>query len=277
MKLRELPYMFGLRPKPKTYPYEVKTFDLPKDGRIQYAQWLHPSETEKGVQQESIEELRKFIRPGDVAIDIGAHTGDSTLPIALAAGPEGCVLALEPNPYVFEVLKKNAELNPNKAKIIPLMFAATPNAGEFDFEYSDAGFCNGGFHAGINRWRHGHAFKLRVTGVNLQAYLAENFPDLLPRLRYVKVDAEGFDYEVLASLKDLISAQRPYINAEMFKLLDLPRRERLYDFLAGLEYDIFRIESNTCYRGPRLARQDLMIRRHFDVFCVPNKSELTNK
>ena len=34
---------------------------------------------------------------------IGAHIGDTTLPIALAAGKKGFVLALEPNPYVFHV------------------------------------------------------------------------------------------------------------------------------------------------------------------------------
>ncbi len=269
MKPREILDLFGIRAPPKTYPYEIVSFELPRDGHIRYAQWLHPSETTKVIRQHDVDELRRFVAPGDVAIDIGAHTGDTALPIALAAGREGCVLALEPNPYVFPVLEKNAELNPAKATIVPLMIAATPEPGDFDFEYSDAGFCNGGLHEGISKWRHGHAFTLRVRGENLQSCIAERFPAFASRIRFVKVDAEGYDYQVLASLKDLIAAQKPFIKAEMFKLLGLAQRERLYDLLVGFGYDVFLVESDANYLGARLDRHALMIRRHYDLFCVP--------
>lgn len=269
MKPREFFYMLGIRPKPRTYSYDIITFDLPTDGQIQYAQWLHPSETHKVIRQEVVDELRKFIVPGDVAIDIGAHTGDTTIPIALATGREGCVLALEPNPYVFSILKQNSELNTDKATIIPLMIAATPEPGEFYFEYSDPGFCNGGLHDGINRWRHGHAFKLKVRGENLQSYIAEHFPEFVSRVRFLKVDTEGYDYQVLSSLTNLISEQRPFIKAEVFKLLNLAQRERLYDFFLKLDYDVFMVESNVKYVGAMLNRKDLMSRRHYDVFCIP--------
>lgn len=270
MKPREFFYMLGIRPRPKTYPCEVVTFELSKEGQIQYAQWLHPAETRKVIRQEAVDELRRFLAPGDVALDIGAHTGDTTLPIALAVGRQGCVLALEPNPYVFPVLKKNSELNPAKANIVPLMIAATPDPGEFFFEYSDAGFCNGGLHDGISKWRHGHAFKLRVRGENLQSYIAEHFPALASRIRYVKIDAEGYDYQILKSLKDLVSAHKPFIKVEVFKKLNLAQRERLHDVLVELGYDLFLAESEENYHGPRLGREHLMMRGHYDVFCVPS-------
>lgn len=269
MKLKEFFYMFGIQPGAKTYPYEVITFELPQDGQVQYAQWLHPSESRKVIRHEILEELRKFIAPGDVTIDIGAHTGDTTIPFALAAGREGCVLALEPNPYVFPVLKKNAELNRTKATIIPLMIAATTDPGEFYFEYSDAGFCNGGLHDSISKWRHGHAFRLKVRGENLSLYLAKHFPELVPRIRFVKVDAEGYDYQILASLRSLISTQKPFIKAEVFKHLSLVQRERLFDLLNEFGYDVFMVESDTNYLGVKLERQHVMIRRHYDVFGVP--------
>jgi FkbM family methyltransferase len=271
MKPREFLDMFGIRARPQTYPYEIVSFDLPGDGHIRYAQWLHPSETTKLVRQEAVDELRKYIAPGDVAIDIGAHTGDTALPMALAAGREGCVLALEPNPYVFPVLTKNSELNPAKATIVPLMIAATPEPGDFYFEYSDAGFCNGGLHEGISKWRHGHAFKLKVRGENLESYIAKHFPALAPRVRFLKVDAEGYDYHVLASLRGMISAQKPFIKAEVFKLLRLAQRERLYDLLVELGYDVFLAENDARFLGARLDRHALMARRHYDVFCVPGR------
>ncbi|MGC1201740.1 MAG: FkbM family methyltransferase [Candidatus Acidiferrales bacterium] len=258
-----------MRPKPRTYGFEVRSFDLPVDGRIEYAQWLHPSETPKTIRQEDVEELRKFLSPGDVAIDIGAHTGDSTLPMALAVGPSGAVLALEPNPYVFPVLEKNSQLNPSKTRIVPLMFAATPEDSELDFEYSDAGFCNGGRHEGISRWKHGHAFTLRVRGRNLAAVLARDYSDLVPRLRYIKVDAEGYDATVLSTLTKLIANTRPYLRAEVFKATTAPQRERLFRMVVDLDYTIHRLENEARYLGQELNERDVMNWPHYDIFCVP--------
>jgi tRNA A58 N-methylase Trm61 len=51
-----------------------------------------------------IDELRKYLRPGDTAIDIGAQVGDTTVPMAFAVGKEGCVFGLEPNDHTFAVL-----------------------------------------------------------------------------------------------------------------------------------------------------------------------------
>jgi FkbM family methyltransferase len=269
MKARELAHLLGWRPKPRTYGHQIQVFDLAIDGRVEYAQWLHPGETPKAMRQDVVTHLRTFLQPGDVAIDIGAHTGDSTIPIALAVGVVGQVLALEPNPYVFPVLERNAGLNRDKTRIVPLNFAATPTAGEVEFEYSDAGFCNGGRHEGISRWRHGHAFTLRVRGENLAAYIDAHHPDASGHLRYVKVDAEGYDLAVLESMAALIERQRPFVRAEVFKLTTRAQRERLFAFLEGRGYTIRHIESDANYRGETLTRADVMRWAHFDIFCTP--------
>ncbi|MDE0959606.1 MAG: FkbM family methyltransferase [Planctomycetota bacterium] len=271
MKPRELIYMLGIRPKPRKYSHDVIDYDLPVDGMVQYAQWRHPAESTKAVRQDEITELRSFLNPGDVAIDIGAHTGDTALPMALATGPEGCVLALEPNPYVYKVLEINSKLNQQRGHIIPLMFAATPEDGDFDFEYSDEGYCNGGLHVGISKWRHGHAFKLKVTGKHLPTYLAEHYPDLIDKIRFIKVDAEGFDAQILRSMQPLIKKTRPFIKAEVFKLTTRPQREQLFDFLDALKYQVHRVIDCLNYRGPILGRGDLMQVAHYDVFCDPGR------
>jgi len=270
MKPREILYLLGFRSGPKTYGYQMNTFALPKDGPVQYAQWLHPKQTETVISQAAVDELGRFLSPGDVAIDIGAHTGDTTIPIALAVGVTGCVLAIEPNKYVFPFLKKNSELNPDKTNIVPLMLAATPADGEYEFEYSDPGLCNGGLHEGISKRRHCHAFKLKVQGMNLQSHLEKNYPDLLPRIRFIKVDAEGYDYAILATLSQLISTQKPYIKAEFFKLTSHGQRQKLYQFLSDHGYTIYRIKSDADYMGETVERQNLMRWRQFDVFCVPH-------
>jgi FkbM family methyltransferase len=269
VKLKELPYFLGLQPGPKTYAYVLKSFDLPNDGIVEYAQWLHPHETEKEITQRSVDDLRKFLSPGDVAIDIGAHTGDSTVPIALAVGKAGCVFALEPNRYVFPVLKKNAELNATKTNIIPLMFAAAPEDAEMEFQYSDSGYCNGGRFEGMSKWLHGHAFKLTVQGRNLQAFLQETYPQLLPRIRYIKIDTEGYESVVLKTLSDLISRCKPFMKVEVYGKSGGPQRRALYRSIAGYGYAIHKIARDGSYFGEILAEQDLVKWRHFDIFCAP--------
>jgi FkbM family methyltransferase len=244
---------------------------LPTDGEVRLARWQHPGEVPKVVTQQSIDALRTFLHEGDVAIDIGAHTGDSTLPIALAVGPRGLVFALEPNPYVFKVLEANASLNPGKARVSPLMFAAMPADGQFEFEYSDAGYCNGGFHDRIARWRHGHFHRLRVEGRNLVEYLRLYAPDALPHLRYIKIDTEGFDRAVVRSMAGLIAGARPYIKTEIYKHLSNDERDAYDRDLRRPGYRLFKCEGEAVYRGEELGPGDLRRWRHFDVFAVPEE------
>ena len=270
MKLRDLPRAFGFEPPPREYPHEVVTFTLPTDGEVRLARWLHAGETPKVVTQESVDALRAFLHQGDVAIDIGAHTGDTTLPMALAVGRRGTVFALEPNPHVFKILAANATLNPSKTHIVPLMFAAMPTDGDFEFEYSDSGYCNGGFHQGIGRWRHGHFSRLRVAGRSLPAYLRREAADLLPAVRYIKIDTEGFDRAVVQSMTDLLKEVRPYLKTEIYKHLPDEERTGYYDDLRRLRYRVFKCEADD-YRVLELGRSDLSRWRHFDVFAIPDE------
>jgi FkbM family methyltransferase len=271
VKLRDLPRALGREQAPREYSHAVETFVLPTDGAVRLARWLHPAETAKFVTQESVDALRSFLSQGDVAIDIGAHTGDSTIPIALAVGRRGSVFALEPNPYVFKVLAINAGLNPDTTHIVPLMFAAMPDDGEFEFEYSDSGYCNGGRHQGISRWAHGHFSKLRVAGRNLSAYLRVHAPDALPGLRYVKIDTEGFDRAVVRSIADLIATVRPYIKTEIYRHLSHQQRTGYHDDLRRLGYRLFKCEDDREYRGQEIGRGDLSRWKHFDIFAVPDE------
>lgn len=269
MNLRSFVHLLGLKPSPRTYGHDVVSFDLPREGRVQLARWRHPLETPKVVRQDVIDHLRTFLAPGDVAIDVGAHTGDTAVPLALAVGPAGRVFALEPNPYVFPVLESNAALNASKTAITALNFAATPAPGPVEFEYSDAGFCNGGRHEGVSRWRHAHAFRLTVRGENLAQYLRANHPDIDGRVRFVKVDAEGYDLAVLESLSALIDRERPFLRVEVHKLVDMAGRRRLFDYLMSRGYAVRRVEAEDNYRGPQLSASDAARWRQFDVFAEP--------
>src|SRR5262249_29933182 len=147
----------------------------------------------------------------------------------LAVGKTGAVFALEPNPHIFKVLLANAGLNRTKTNIFALNFAATATDGEYEFEYSDAGFCNGGLHEGISHWRHCHFFKLRVKGKHLLNYLRMQFPEETRKIRFIKIDTEGADRQVANSLKELLAQNRPFIRSEVYEHLNEEQRSGYYN------------------------------------------------
>jgi FkbM family methyltransferase len=271
MKLKEILYALGWQPRAREYPFLVDAFVLPREGEVKYARWQHPHESRKEFTQGMVDALRGFLRPGDVALDIGAHTGDTALPMALAVGPQGMVFALEPNPYVFKVLEANAGLNREKARIQALMFAAAAEDSELEFDYSDPGFCNGGLHPGMNRWRHAHFFKLKVQGRRVADYLQREHPEALEKLRYVKIDTEGYDRGVAASLRELLASRRPYLKSEIYEHLPAEERRGYYQDLRALGYTVRKCNGEEDYFGPVLAEEDLLKWRHFDIFAVPGE------
>lgn len=269
MNIKNLIQLFGIRGKPQHFTYEMHDFDLGNGKVVHYAQWLHPKESRKSITVEMVDAYREILKEGDFCIDIGAHTGDSTLPMALAVDKSGCVLALEPNPFVYHVLEKNARANIHIANIKTMMAAATKE-GFLEFEYSDSGFCNGGRHEGISPWNHGHAFKLEVFCVDIEKELHEDFSDLLPRLKFVKVDAEGYDLYVLRSMINILKTYRPIVKAEVFKKTDKKYRRELLSFFQDLDYSIYKIVEEPSKSGPRLTEENLEEWKHYDILCLPN-------
>ena len=274
MQLKDILFLFGIKSKTREYGFSTETIKLPIDGELTIAQWQHPKSAKIEISLDEINSLRLFLKPGDAAIDIGAHSGDTAIPVALATGVSGTVLALEPNKYVFKILEKNSELTRNKGNIIPLPFAATPDDCTMEFEYSDPGFCNGGFHEGISKWKHGHNYKLQVDGKNLTKYLHLHYSSLISAIRYIKVDAEGFDCAVLESISEIIEKQNPFIRVEVYKHSDLSYRKRLYSFLKKFNYQIHLFGGAKNYAGQLVTEGNLMNWKHYDLFAIPAENKI---
>ncbi len=270
MKLKEIFYLLGMKPKPQNYGHRIDHFELEKEGTIDFANWLHPSCVKKTVEQSNIDALRVFLKEGDTAIDIGAHIGDTTVPVAVAVGKEGCVFGFEPNPYVYEILKANVDLNPEKMRIVPVPYAATEDACKLTFTYSDSGFCNGGEHRGVSKWKHAHAFEVEVEGLDAEKYLREKYPDEIKRLKYIKTDAEGADLSILKCLKGLLAEFSPYIRSEIYKHTTSEQRFEMFQFLMDLGYTIHEFDGVDRFQGKQLTLEDVDLHDHYDIFAVPS-------
>jgi len=223
----------------KEYPTIITHYEFEKDGKIDFAEWTNPLTSLSGLHQETIDFFRKFIKEGDLVIDIGANIGDTTVPMALAAGKSGLALGFDPNPYVYKVLAENAKLNTDKLNIDPLCYAISVQEEEFFFISSEASFANGGISP-TKESRHGkfvHTEKIR--GVQLMRFLEKNYADWLPKLSFIKVDTEGYDKEILKSIADLISSHKPIIVAESFgKSTDKAKME-LFEVITQHGYEVF--------------------------------------
>lgn len=93
--------------------------DLNDLGIIQGSRMLYPDGDRignrlavKGIYEpKTVAAILRNVKPGGTMIDIGAHIGYFTLMAARAAGPEGHVYAIEPDPANFAVLVENVRLN----------------------------------------------------------------------------------------------------------------------------------------------------------------------
>lgn len=255
------------------------TYQLPDEGEVHFAEWLHSVSDVPVITQDTVNFYKRFIRKGDLAIDIGAHEGDTTVPMALAAGAAGTVLAIDANPHVFKVLAENARLNAGKTHIVPLNFAAAADDADYIFGSGDPCFINGGIVGfSSNKACHSH-YRFTVQGRNLATFLTGQYASDLSRLAFIKIDVEGYDKEILKNLSGIIGRYRPTVVAECFGELNDLERGELFDALADRGYRVFSLAgygpwtgapSEPGFETPReLTRQDMRAHRHFDLLGIP--------
>src|SRR5215831_5431136 len=128
----------------KEYPPKIDTFHVEGIGPVKFANWTNPLVRPTELSSDMIAFFKQFIKEGDLAIDIGANIGDTTVPIALCTGASGMTIGFDPNPYVFKILQTNASLNKDKTNIVPVPCAVSVQEEEFYFISSEASFGNGG-------------------------------------------------------------------------------------------------------------------------------------
>lgn len=143
------------------------------------------------------EDLRFFeqqIRPGMRVLDIGANQGIYSLLISRMVGNEGCVHAFEPDPGLFDSLRRNCERN--RAANIELHNVALGSApGVMKLYRSQV-------NAGDNRLacsQHPGWFdEVEVRVVPLDSILVGK------RVDFIKIDVQGWEYQVFLGMEQLL-------------------------------------------------------------------------
>ncbi|MEP7269266.1 MAG: FkbM family methyltransferase [Saprospiraceae bacterium] len=220
------------------YPSKLQKFEIHGLGEIEFETWENPLVQPFAITTEMVDFFRSYIKSGDLVIDIGAHIGDTTVPMALVAGPSGLALGFDPNPFVFKLLEKNAHLNKGLLNIIPIRNAITTQDEEFFYISSEASFANGGISK-TQKSSHGkYIFPDKIQGINLLKYLEGNHADKLGKLSFVKIDTEGYDKEIIKSISDLLVKYKPTLVVESFGKAPKEAKLELYDLVSNLGYKI---------------------------------------
>jgi FkbM family methyltransferase len=251
------------------YGTTIHAYPIEGFGEVKFAQWMHPSEKQVILSKSHVDFYKQLARQGGTIVDIGTHTGDTTVPMALSVGKEGLVIGLEPNRYVFKILEENAALNKELTNIEVYCFAATKDDGEFVFNYSDASFCNGGFLTEIENQKHNHNYELEVIGKNLQNFLFEKYADRLDKLDLIKIDAEGYDKEILKTLPEILKTYKPNLMIECYKKLTSEERAELFDVVDHAGYQLFYLE-NFEDNGKKVAisKEQMNDQKHFEMLAI---------
>ena len=148
--------------------------------------------------------MARYLRPGDVAVDIGANVGTTTLPMSREVGAKGKVLAFEPQPLVAHCLATSLILN-EVSNVRVLSVAVSQRAG----------FAKMNFNAG------GDAGNFGSTALSLDGDIVPTIAldDMqIDRLALLKIDVEGHEWEIFQGAEGTIDACRPVVYFEAKRL-----------------------------------------------------------
>ena len=161
-------------------------------------------------EQDEIGFVRRTLSPGDSAVDAGGHIGFFTMQMAAMVGPEGRV-------YSFEPLDANADL-------LERSIAENRFANRVSFQRAAVGAAAGtaALTFPVETLNSGGAYLLRDGTAPLAGNLKKEVPvvaldglALRRPVRFIKMDVEGAEPQVIRGAAQLLREDRPVILSEL--------------------------------------------------------------
>ncbi len=168
--------------------------------------------------------IREFVSAGDVAYDIGANLGYVSLSLARRVGPQGHVIAFEPFPQNIAAFRKNIDINALE-NVRLLEVAASDHAGEAAIRLLE----NPSTASLVWYRDNPSATKLTVRTIAIDDLVDAGE---LPLPRFVKIDVEGAEGEVVQGMRQTITAAKPVLFIECTEI----GREKSWRLLKEIGY-----------------------------------------
>ena len=150
--------------------------------------------------------LQRYCGPENVVVEVGANIGAHTVTIARAVGAAGRVVAIEPQPAVFQALCANLALN-CVLNVDPLNIGCAQSARTLAVPALD--YAQEGNFGGISLGAPGAGPSISIRCEALDTILQD-----FRRVDFMKIDVEGMELDVLAGATRTIERFRPPLYLE---------------------------------------------------------------
>ena len=208
-------------------------------------------------ESDNLEYLRNMSLSQGIAVDVGAHFGIYTIILAKYFNLK--VYSYEPTEYSHDILIRNVELNGVAENVTPVKKAVSRTNGRMRFaiQATDGSVANS-----LVDYKHSDEEKsfLEVETVSIDSI---NFDQPLV---FLKIDAEGAEFDVLQGAENTIQRDRPLIMLGLHPTAIAVKGDSLVDiwnFIVEREYLVTE-------RSVEVSMPDFTSRKHlFDVFLVP--------
>jgi len=157
----------------------------------------------------SEDEVKLFgtiLKPGYHVVDVGAHIGVFTIPMAKMVGPTGRVYAIEPQRILFQLLNSNVALNGLKNVYTIRGAVGDSNEQIFVPDFDPNLVHNYGGISLLESWK-------TVSPVE-EAELIMLDKLELRKCDFLKVEGKGMELKILRGAKAIITSNRPIIYVE---------------------------------------------------------------
>ena len=167
----------------------------------------HAAARARLYEPESLKAVSRFVREGDVALDVGASFGVYTAELARRVGRTGEVHAFEPQPAVYEMLIARFRGNPS-VRVVNSALGDEPGSAHFVVPKISSDIPETALGS-LSRGADGRAVVGSTKVTTIDEYCAD-----FERLAFIKIDAEGWDLDVLRGARETLARLRPVVQVE---------------------------------------------------------------
>jgi len=197
-----------------------------------------------GTYEDEINKLiRISLKDGDVALDVGANIGLQSIRMAKSVGETGRVFAFEPLTYLQKKFAANVALNRSlNVTLLPYALANAETETEYDINENE--WNQGTFSLDNHTENGGSAQKIIIKKGDILPEIKN-----LNRLDLIKIDVEGFEFQVMLGLFETIKKHRPRIIFEYDHNYWTKTNQSIsecFNFLKAINYKIFQITPIGC-------------------------------
>ena len=154
-------------------------------------------------QGDEIRALQRHLRPGQVAVDVGANVGLLTLLLARQVGPGGRVIAFEPGPLAFGLLSANIAINSDR-NVEAVRAAVMDYSGWVELHLYCSGDSNNRV-AGVAMTGPSREI-IWVPCVTLDQHFATG-----ARVDFIKIDVQGAEQFALKGMRRVLDQNRDIV------------------------------------------------------------------